>query len=103
MKLEADQERFHCAQGPQRNSEDCWDPESCVDPEGWLVLDFDDECGGDDDESRDEDDEHGGTVAGVDEGVILLASLAGGSQGQESGEEFSLAAAWAFAGEPAQD
>ncbi|MDR6305968.1 hypothetical protein GGQ85_003695, partial [Nitrobacter vulgaris] len=45
MQLNVALKRF----APEGNSEDCWDPESCVDPEGWLVLDFDDECGGDDD------------------------------------------------------
>src|SRR5688500_8747821 len=99
MQLNVALKRF----APGDNSADCSDPESCVDPEGWLILDFDDEGGGDDDEPCDEDDEHGGSVAGINEGVILLASLAGGPQGQESGEEFSLAAARAFAGESAQD
>src|SRR3954452_25029469 len=67
-----------------------------------LVLDLDHQRTADHDRTGQHDDEDRRTIAGIDEGVVEAAALAGRRQRQEARIELALAAARTSAGEPAQ-
>src|ERR1700751_3621068 len=69
MILQGDQQALHRAQRTDGAQQDKRSPQQGVHPERRLIVDLDDQRGGDDHETSEEHDKYCGPVAGVDKRI----------------------------------